>query len=454
LLRIPCALTIAGSDSSGGAGIQADLKTFAALGVYGMSALTSITAQNTTAITAVQDIEPTVIKAQIDAVAEDIGVNAAKTGMLHTSNIIKVVSEVVEKYHFPLVVDPVMIAKSGAVLLRPEAIDTLVKKLLPLAVVVTPNRMEAEELLKVKIRTLEDAREAAQRISFLGPKAVVVKGGHLFSSEKAIDILYYEGKFNSFEGERYDTKTTHGTGCSFSAAITAELAKGKGVVEAVGVAKEFVNRAIRFGLPIGHGHGPLNPMAHLYNEAEKYYVLKNVGDAIRILEEHPEVGILVPEVRMNLVMALSYATTPKDVVGVLGRITKVKRGVRASGCPEFGGSGHVARTVLAVMKHDPSIRGAINICYSEKLVKLCEKLDIVTSYYNRREEPNETKKVNGGTIPWGTDQAIKRIGKVPDIIYHFGDWGKEPMITLLGKTSVDVASIAVKIARELLKRES
>lgn len=449
--KIPCALTIGGSDSCGGAGIQADLKTFAALRVHGMSALTSITAQNTTAITAIQDIETTVIKAQIEAVVEDIDVSAAKTGMLHTSSIIKTVSEEVKKYRFPLVVDPVMIAKSGVHLLRPEAIGILVNKLLPLATVITPNAMEAEELSKIKIITIENAQEAAQRISSLGPKAVVVKGGHIFSSKKAIDILYYEGKFNSFEAKRYDTKTTHGTGCSFSAAITAELAKGRGVVEAVSVAKEFVNRAIRFGLPIGHGYGPLNPMAHLYNEAEKYYVLKNVKDAVRILEEDPKVSILVPEVRMNLVMALSYATTPQDVAGVLGRIMKFERGVRASGCPEFGCSKHVAKTVLAVMKHDSSVRGALNICYSERLVRLCERLGLVTSYYDRREEPEEVKSVEGMTTTWGVEEAVKKIEKVPDIIYHFGDWGKEPMITLLGKSAVEVSKVAVRLARELQK---
>ncbi|MFQ6081702.1 MAG: bifunctional hydroxymethylpyrimidine kinase/phosphomethylpyrimidine kinase, partial [Candidatus Bathyarchaeia archaeon] len=198
-MKIPCALTIAGSDSGGGAGIQADLKTFAALGVHGMSALTSITAQNTAAVTAVQDVRSDIVKAQIDAVMEDIGVDAAKTGMLHTVEIIKAVAGEIEEHRFPVVIDPVMIAKSGAPLLRPNAIDIFVKDLFPLATVVTPNAMEAEALSGIKVGTLESAKHAARKIAKLGPKAVVVKGGHVLSEEKAIDVLYMDGEFRTLE---------------------------------------------------------------------------------------------------------------------------------------------------------------------------------------------------------------------------------------------------------------
>lgn len=448
--EIPCALTIAGSDSGGGAGIQADLKTFAALGVHGMSALTAITAQNTIGVTAVQDIDVEVIKAQIEAVADDIGVDAAKTGMLHTSEIIKAVAEEVGRYGFPLVVDPVMIAKSGATLLRPEAKETLIRALLPLATVVTPNAMEAEALAGMNIKTLTDGREAAERIVAMGPRAVVVKGGHILSEgEKAVDILLFEGRFRTFEAERYDAKTTHGTGCSFASAIAAELAKGKGVVEAVGVAKEFVNRAIRYGLPIGRGHGPLNPMASLYNEAERYAVLRDVREAVRILEANPEAATLTPEVQINIGMALSYASNYNDVAAVPGRIVKTDQGLRASGSPWFGASRHVARTIMAIMRHDPKVRAGMNIRYSEELVRICEGLGLVTSFYDRREEPPEVKAREGMTTVWGAEQAVKRIGKVPDAIYHLGDWGKEAMITLLGKSAVEVANTAVKIAIEL-----
>jgi hydroxymethylpyrimidine kinase/phosphomethylpyrimidine kinase len=218
------ALTIAGSDSGGGAGIQADLKTFAALGVHGMTAITSITAQNTVTVRAVQDVDPEILRAQIDAVAEDIGVDAAKTGMLHTSEIIKVVSERIERYGFPTVVDPVMVAKGGARLLEKEAAKTLISKLLPLATVVTPNTTEAEAISGKPIRSIDDAKAAAKEIAVMGPKAVIVKGGHL-PGDKAIDVLFYDDAFQLFEAERLETTATHGTGCTFSSAIAAELAK-------------------------------------------------------------------------------------------------------------------------------------------------------------------------------------------------------------------------------------
>jgi hydroxymethylpyrimidine/phosphomethylpyrimidine kinase len=412
-----------------------------------MSAITAITAQNTVAVTAVQDISPDVVRAQIEAVVSDIGVDAAKTGMLHTSEIIKVVSEEVEKFGFPTVVDPVMIAKSRAALLKPEAVKTLIGKLLPLAAVVTPNAMEAEALSGMKVRTLDEAKAAAKRIAGFGPKAVVVKGGHVLSEKKAIDVLFYEGEIRAFEGERFETTTDHGTGCSFASAITAELAKGSSIVDAVGVAKEFVNRAIRFGLKIGRGHGPLNPMANLYSEAEKYSVLRNVREAIRILEETPEVASLIPEVQTNIVMALTNASSYLDVAGVPGRIVRTDRGVRASSCPEFGASRHAARTVLAVREHDRSIRSGMNVRYSEELVRVCKDLRLVVSFYDRRKEPPEVKKAEGKTTAWGAEQAIKRVGRVPDVIYHTGDWGKEPMITILGKSAVDVAKTAVAVAK-------
>ncbi len=446
--KIPRALTIAGSDSGGGAGIQADLKTFAAYGVHGMSALTSITAQNTEMVTAVQDVRPDIVKAQIDAVVEDLGVDAAKTGMLHTIGIIKAVAEEIDEHRFPTVIDPVMISKSGASLLRREAIETFKKELLPLATVVTPNAMEAQTLSGIKVKTLEDAKKSAGKIADLGVKAVVVKGGHVLSQGKAIDIMYMDGEFRRLEAERIETRATHGTGCSFSAAIAAEMAKGTSVLEAVSVAKAFITKAIRFGLPLGRGFGPVNPMATLYNEAEKYQVIKNIKAAVRILEEHPEVGRLIPEVQTNIVMASSCASSYLDVAAIDGRVVRVEKGVRASSCPEFGASVHVAKTVLAVMKYDQSIRAGMNIRYSKELVKVCKNLGLDVSSYDRKEEPPEIKRIEGMTTTWGAEQAIRKIGKVPSVIYHTGDWGKEPLITLIGKTAVDVANIAINVAKQ------
>ena len=249
-------MTIAGSDSGGGAGIQADLKTFQALGVYGASTLTAITAQNTVGVRAVHEIPTDVIAAQIDAVVEDIGVEAAKTGMLSSAQIIATVADRVRHWRLDrLVVDPVMVAKSGDRLLREDAIQTLIHDLLPLAMVLTPNLPEAEVLLGRPIGTEEEIREAARDIVDLGPRAVVIKGGH--RAGDATDILYDGRAYHALEAERVDTPNTHGTGCTFSAAIAAGLARGEDVVDAVEAAKHYVDQAIRQSRPLGSGHGPV-----------------------------------------------------------------------------------------------------------------------------------------------------------------------------------------------------
>ncbi len=262
------ALTIAGSDSGGGAGIQADLKTFSALGVYGMSVLTALTAQNTLGVQAVFELPPSFVAQQIDSVVTDIGVDAVKTGMLANSEIIHVVAEKVREYRLPnLVVDPVMRAKSGDPLLRPEAQEALIKELLPLAKVVTPNLPEAEALVGFPVRTLEDMRRAAVAIHEMGPEWVVVKGGHL-EGDVSIDILYNGRDWWEFTAPHINTRNTHGTGCTFASAIAAWLARGAEVPEAVRLAKEYLTEALKAGakLNIGRGHGPVHHFILLYRK--------------------------------------------------------------------------------------------------------------------------------------------------------------------------------------------
>jgi hydroxymethylpyrimidine/phosphomethylpyrimidine kinase len=255
---MPIALTIAGSDSGGGAGIQADLKTFAALGVYGTSALTAITAQNTIGVTAVQALSADLVTAQIEAVAGDMKIDAVKTGMLASSAIVEAVAAAIQSLDLPsVVVDPVMIAKSGDRLFDEEALAALRSELLPRARVVTPNVPEAEVIAAMRITSLDDAREAARRIHKLGAASVVIKGGHL-PGDEAIDLLFDGRTFAEYRTPRIDTRNTHGTGCTFASAIAAYLALGHTLPEAVGKAKEYVTGAIRHGLPIGQGHGPLN----------------------------------------------------------------------------------------------------------------------------------------------------------------------------------------------------
>ncbi len=252
-------MTIAGSDSGGGAGIQADLKTFAALGVYGTSALTAITAQNTQRVEDVLELPPAMVAAQIDAIIGDIGADAVKTGMLSNASIIQVVVDKVREHRLPnLVVDPVMVAKSGDSLLREEAVEALRERLVPLAVVITPNVPEAEVLADTKIESAEDAREAARRIHEMGAQNVVIKGGHAAWTPAAVDLFFDGESFHEFEAPRVDTNSTHGTGCTFASAIAASLAKGSSPREAVAMAKAYVTRALQQAYPVGHGHGPVH----------------------------------------------------------------------------------------------------------------------------------------------------------------------------------------------------
>ena len=449
--KIPVAITIAGSDSGGGAGIQADLKTFAVLGVHGATAITSVTAQNTYSVAAVEDLKPEMVREQIRVVAEDLGIDAGKTGMLHTKAIIKTVSSEVSKYKFPLVVDPVMIAKSEAPLLKPDAINVLKNHLLPIATVVTPNKSEAEKLTNMKIKNLHDAEAAAHKISKMGPKAVVIKGGHL-EEKDAVDLLYYEGEVKKFSTPKLDVKTTHGTGCSFSAAIAAELAKKANIPVAVENAKKIVTLSIKFGLNIGKGYGPVNTMAHLYRESSRYNVLINLEKARALIEADPEIVMLVPEVGMNIAMAIPYAESIDDVAAIEGRIVKTLEGVKAVGNPRFGCSSHLAKYILEIVKYDERKKAAINLKFSDDILRVLERLDMAISFYDRGKEPKEVKSVEGMTIPWGVKEAIKNAGKAPDAIYHRGDIGKEPMIVIFGEHAYDLAKFAIKLVREASKK--
>ncbi len=264
-MTLPRCLTIAGSDSGGGAGIQADLKTFAALGSYGMSALTAITAQNTVGVQAVFELPATLVAQQIDSVVTDIGVDAVKTGMLANAEIITVVAEKARMYQWPyLVVDPVMVAKSGDPLLRPEARTALVSQLFPLATVVTPNLPEARALTGLEITTVSDMEQAAKAIHAMGPRWVVVKGGHLEGD--SVDVLFDGTQFSYFTATRIETRHTHGTGCTFASAIAAGLAKGLSVPAAVQQAKEYITTALRYAPGLGQGHGPVHHFATWYQE--------------------------------------------------------------------------------------------------------------------------------------------------------------------------------------------
>ena len=262
-MKIPRALTIAGSDSSGGAGIQADLRTFSALGVYGTSAVTALTSQNTQGVNGIVEVGPDFVSSQIRSVVLDIGVDAVKTGMLSNAAVIsRVSSDLKELKLEKVVVDPVMVATSGDRLLNADAIEALVSQLFPIVLIITPNLQEAEVLSGMRVECADDMKRAAVKLRGLGPKYVVIKGGHLPGSP--MDLLWDGRNFCEYVGVRYQTPNTHGTGCTFASAIAAFLARGLSVEDAVGKAKTYITGAIARGLPLGLGHGPVHHFHEFY----------------------------------------------------------------------------------------------------------------------------------------------------------------------------------------------
>jgi hydroxymethylpyrimidine kinase / phosphomethylpyrimidine kinase / thiamine-phosphate diphosphorylase len=446
-MSMPTALTIAGSDPGGGAGIQADLKTFAALGVYGASVITSVTAQNTLEVTGIHDLPAEFVTLQLDTVVRDLPIHAIKTGMLSNPAIIRAISERLKTLGVArLVVDPVMVAKGGAALLRKEAEAELIQGLLPWAYVVTPNLREAEVLAAMPIRNLGEMEQAARRIHDNGPRYVVVKGGHL--DGPPVDVLFDGRTFQYLEGERIETKSLHGTGCTFASAIAAELAKGAEVSDAVRRAKAFITTAIRLAEPIGHGFGPTHHLGALYNQAARYDIVLQLEHAVAELRAG-SIAALIPEVGSNLGVALSHATTPQDVAAWEGRIVRVGEAILPVGSPRFGASRHIATIILTAMRADPTWRSAMNIRYTEDVLQACHATNLRTAKLAPQDEPVATMQGEAFTLVTGVTETIRRMGTVPDIIYDIGDVGKEAMVRVLGRDASDVVRKVLLIRSHL-----
>ena len=440
-------LTVAGSDSGGGAGIQADLKAITVLGGYGMSVITALTAQNTIGVQGVHAVPIEFISRQLDSVLSDIGADAAKTGMLATPEIVNVVANGIKKYNIqPLVVDPVMVAKSGDSLLNEDARHTIQTSLLPLATVVTPNLPEAEILCGCPVNSINEMREAARSIHDLGPRYIVIKGGHL--KGRAVDLLFDGKEFQEFDAPRLNQRNTHGTGCTFSAALATNLAGGMPIAEAVRRAKIFITRAISMGLDIGAGHGPTNPYAQILHLTEHEAVLTQLKKSLGFLSRQ-RVGRLIPEVRSNLGYALSGAASYDEIAAFPGRISQIGEEIVVCKEPAFGASRHIARVILAAMRYIPHLRAAMNIRYSQATLDTCKKIGLQMAFFDRQQEPKDVKELEGSTLEWGTDQALLRFEGTPDLIYDEGEVGKEPMIRILGRNPMEVAEKVIRIKKEL-----
>ncbi|MBU2591142.1 MAG: bifunctional hydroxymethylpyrimidine kinase/phosphomethylpyrimidine kinase [Nitrospinota bacterium] len=443
-------LTIAGSDSSGGAGIEADIKTLAAMGVHGTTVITSVTAQNSGGFISSAPMPSETVAERIKATLGDIGADAVKTGMLVNKDIVQVVADSLKKFKVSnLVVDPIISAGLGGKLLDKEGADMMIKKLIPLSTLVTPNIPEAEFISEIKIKNYNDIKKAAQ---IIGNKktSVLIKGGHInLKKGFSVDTLFHNGQFISFESERLEKGKLHGTGCVLSSAIAAGLANGRSIPDAVGWGKNFINEAIKGSYSLGKNElGFLNQSHSLIDKGKRYTLLEEMDEAVDILTSMP-IGSLIPEIQSNLVAAIEGAEGVDDVVGIPGRIIKVGEWVTTVSPPSFGGSNHVARIVLTAMRFDSSMRSCINLAYSPEIIKACRVAGLKVKDFSRNDEPKFVKDKEGSTLEWGVSEAIKKCGFVPDIIYDKGGVGKEAVSRVMGTSPLDVIEKVEKIAEVL-----
>lgn len=432
------ALSIAGSDSGAGAGIQADLKTFSALGVYGCTAITAITAQNTRKVAEIFEVSPAMVEQQIRSVMTDMPPDAIKIGMVYSRQIIDAVYRSLKKSKFPVVLDPILAAGTGARLLRDDAYESFVSKLVPLCTLVTPNRIEAEKLAGVRIKTENDGIEAAKKIRKLGAENVIVKGGHFGASNVTDLLLDSRGRITKITNPRIKIEESHGSGCNFSSAVTAHLAKGATLKDACRMANEYVHIAIRNAVRVGMGLPVTNPLSGIYRDASRYNVLAELQAAVEQISSLDGFYKLVPETQTNFAYALPDAADMSEVAGVRGRIVRIGNTAVPASYIEFGASKHMASAIIGYMRVNPTFRSVINIRFNDELVKICKKLFSVSSY-DRSKEPHGVKKKEGSSVAWGTLQALSKNPRA-DVIYHKGDVGKEPMITIFGRNPAEVAA--------------
>jgi hydroxymethylpyrimidine kinase / phosphomethylpyrimidine kinase / thiamine-phosphate diphosphorylase len=434
------ALTIAGSDSGGGAGIQADLKTFSSLGVFGKTIITSVTSQNSFGVHSTYNLPVDVVAQQFRAISEDKKCQAVKTGMLGNEETVCLIAKMIKKSRLKnVVVDPVVLSSSGKRLLTRGGLEALKKHLLPLAFLVTPNIKEAELLSGLKIKNPSDRKKAARVILKTGVRAVLITGGHLKGNPE--DLLLDDKGVQIFSSERLSKVDIHGTGCVFSSAITAGLTKSIPLRKAVGDAKEYIGQAIVGGVASGNGTPCVEPFATIYRESEKQQCLCDLEEAMKTFTKE-RIGNLIPEVQTNIGLGLSNAKRHEDVLAIPGRVIKNGEDIFTGARPQFGGSRHVANIVLTVMQHEPNKRAVMNIKYTDTLLKICKKLKFKIASFDRSKEPKKVRVREGSSLEWGTDKAITNFGSVPDIIYDLGGIRKEEMIRVI---SEDIESLVKKI---------
>ncbi|NJF24245.1 bifunctional hydroxymethylpyrimidine kinase/phosphomethylpyrimidine kinase [Thermococcus sp. Bubb.Bath] len=417
-------LIIAGLDTGGGAGLKADIETVSALGEHPLPVVSAIPYQNPEEVRGIFSVPPGAIGEQIRAVRDAFEIRAVKIGLLH-GGAIDLVAE--ETEGLIRVLDPVMASSSGFRFLSSEDVRELKEKLIP-GSIVTPNVPEAEILTGLKITSVEDIKKAAKILAEeMGAEAAIVKGGHL----NLTDILYWNGEIFEFPGE-YVEGFTHGTGCAFSSALATFIAKGLKLPEAVERVKRFVEGAIEFS---NTGAKAVNPLWELQRDSQRWRAKEELEEAVdRVVKMGGLLNSHVPEVGTNFALATDFG----EVFAVKGRIVRYGKTVKPVGPVELNASDHLRRALLKMKEFYPEVRAVINIRYSKELVERAEKLGLKVSFYDRREEPEEVKRAERGTMEWGIERAVEGLGERPDVIYHLGDWGKEPMILVFGRSAEEV----------------
>ncbi|MFB6173216.1 MAG: bifunctional hydroxymethylpyrimidine kinase/phosphomethylpyrimidine kinase [Halobacteriales archaeon] len=424
----PVVLTIAGSDSGGGAGTQADLKTIEACGGFGTSAITSVTAQNTTGVAGTHVLPTEEIDAQCEAVCSDFDVAAVKTGMLATTEVVELVTERVRETDAPAVVDPVMVAASGDRLLASEA-EAAYEDLVAEATLVTPNADEAAVLTGVDPDSEAEAREAGEALVEMGADTALVKGGHI-PGDDVVDVLVTGDSVETFRHPRVETDATHGSGCTLSSAVATRLAQGDDIADAVGAGIDLLGRAVRYNLDVGEGPGAVHHAVELRDRAARDDTAEAVAGVVQSLVDR-NVAPLVPEVGTNVAGATPYAERPGETAAVEGRIARTLSGVAPTRGVRFGASTHVARLLLAAREHDADLRYALNVRHDDAVADALTALDAPVVAFDPAEAPADAA---ASAVEWGVADAFDAVDRTPAAVVDRGAYGNEPVAFVLSQT--------------------
>lgn len=419
-----CALTIAGSDSIGGAGIQADIKAMAALGVHACTAVTAVTAQNTRSVNRIYPVPPDMVVDQIETVLKDSDIRAIKTGMLYDPEIVSAVADVLENKGIPLVIDPVMIATVGDHLFNEDMVDALKKELIPICDLITPNKYEAEVLSGIEIRNEKDARLACKLIGKEG-SSVLLKGGHMGGSTVK-DYLYLSSEINVLEYPRLDS-AGHGSGCVLSAYITAHLAKSVDIGNAVIRSRKMIQESISTMYPVGTGVRVVNPIVRIQDDSHRFQILDSLDmAATRIMQSVP--GTAVPESGMNIAFATEDPVGPEDIAGIEGKM-RHRNGRTVKGPARFGAAGHLSFVILEAMRADPDKRSAMNISYSDDYADVMEEVGMIVGKMDLKKNKNMSLRDL-------VSNSISKCGCVPDAMID--KTSRDRMIWIIGRDPKDI----------------